>query len=106
MPGQPTPTSNWRCRQSSADKKAAAANPATCHRAISGKSSPLEAPARRINQILRERRGISADTAMRLARYFHGEAQAWMNLQARYDLRRAEISKGRRIRSEVKPSRS
>src|SRR5207302_4013450 len=45
MPGQPTPTSDWRCRQSSADKKAAAADPATCHRAISGKSSPLEAPA-------------------------------------------------------------
>ena len=66
----------------------------------------LRVPAPRINQILRERRGISADTAMRLARYFHGEAQAWMNLQARYDLRRAEISKGRRIRSEVKPSRS
>jgi len=49
---------------------------------------------------------VLRDTAMRLARYFHGEAQAWMNLQARYDLRRVEISKGRRIRSEVKPSRS
>src|SRR5437762_13797584 len=66
----------------------------------------LNVPAPRINEIVRERRGISADTAMRLARYFGGDAQAWMNLQARYDLRRAEISKGRRIRSEVKPSRS
>lgn len=66
----------------------------------------LRVPAPRINEIVRERRGISADTAMRLARYFHGEAQAWMNLQARYDLRLAEIANGRRIRSEVKASRS
>jgi addiction module HigA family antidote len=66
----------------------------------------LRVPAPRINEIVRERRGISADTAMRLARYFHGEAQAWMNLQARYDLRLAEIANGRRIRNEVKASRS
>jgi antitoxin HigA-1 len=66
----------------------------------------LRVPAARISEILRERRGISADMAIRLARYFHGEAQAWMNLQARYDLRLAEIANGRRIRSEVKPSRS
>ena len=66
----------------------------------------LRVPAPRINEIVRERRGISADTAMRPPRYFHGEAQAWMNLQARYDLRLAEIANGRRIRSEVKASRS
>ena len=66
----------------------------------------LRVPAPRISEIVRERRGISADTAMRLARYFHGEAQAWMNLQARYDLRLAEIANGGRIRSEVKASRS
>jgi antitoxin HigA-1 len=66
----------------------------------------LRVPAPRINEIVRERRGISADTAMRLARYFQGEAQAWMNLQARYDLRLAEIANGRRIRSEVKAGRS
>jgi addiction module HigA family antidote len=66
----------------------------------------LHVPAPRITEILRERRGISADTAMRLARYFHGEAQAWVNLQARYDLRLAEIAKGKSIRSQVKPSRS
>ncbi len=66
----------------------------------------LHVPAARINEILRERRGISADTAMRLARYFHGEAHAWLNLQALYDLRVAEIAKGKRIRREVKPSRT
>ena len=66
----------------------------------------LRVPAARINEIVRGRRGISADTAMRLARYFHGEAQAWVNLQARYDLRLAEIAYGKKIRGEVKPSRS
>lgn len=66
----------------------------------------LRVPAARISEIVRERRGISADTAMRLARYFRGEAQAWVNLQARYDLRVAEIANGKKIRSEVEPSRS
>jgi addiction module HigA family antidote len=66
----------------------------------------LRVPAARIHAIVQGRRGISADTAMRLARYFHGEAQAWMNLQARYDLRRAEIVSGKKIRKEVKPGRS
>lgn len=66
----------------------------------------LQVPAARIRAIVQGRRGISADTAMRLARYFHGEAQAWMNLQARYDLRRAEIAIGEKIRKVVKPGRS
>lgn len=42
--------------------------------------------AARVNEIVRERRGISADTALRLARYFGTDAQSWMNLQQRYDL--------------------
>ncbi len=66
----------------------------------------LHVPAARVHAIVRGRRRISTDTAMRLARYFHGEAQAWLNLQALYDLRLAEIAKGKRISSEVKPSRS
>lgn len=44
----------------------------------------------RINDIARERRGITADTALRLARYFGGDAQSWLNLQAAFDLRMAE----------------
>jgi addiction module HigA family antidote len=52
----------------------------------------LHVPAPRINDIVRERRGITADTAMRLARYFGGDVQSWMNLQAIYDLRLAETS--------------
>ncbi|MDO4775820.1 MAG: HigA family addiction module antitoxin [Cardiobacteriaceae bacterium] len=48
----------------------------------------LHVPATRINDIVRERRGITADTALRLARYFGGDAQSWMNLQSAYDLKR------------------
>lgn len=48
-------------------------------------SKALRVPAPRINDIVRERRGVSADTAMRLARYFGGDARSWLNLQAAYD---------------------
>ena len=54
------------------------------------------APAR-INEIVRERRGISADTALRLARYFNTDVQSWLNLQANYDLQCAEDAAGRSI---------
>ena len=57
----------------------------------------------RINDIVRERRGISADTALRLARYFGTDARSWMNLQAAYDLRVAEISQAKRIAETVRP---
>ena len=63
----------------------------------------LHVPAPRINDIVRERRGVSADTAMRLARYFGGDARSWLNLQALYDLRLAEIANARRIEREVMP---
>ena len=46
----------------------------------------------RINDIARERRGITADTTLRLARYFGGDAQSWLNLQTAFDLRLAEQS--------------
>lgn len=65
----------------------------------------LHVPAPRINDIVRERRGITADTAMRLARYFGGDAQSWLNLQTIYDLRIAERSSGRKIEREVVPAR-
>ena len=47
----------------------------------------LSVPATRIHEIVNERRGISADTAERLARYFGGDAVSWLNLQATYDLK-------------------
>lgn len=64
----------------------------------------LRVPAPRVNDIVLERRGITADTAMRLARYFGGDAQSWLNLQAIYDLRVAERISGRKIEREVVPA--
>lgn len=64
----------------------------------------LNVPAPRINDIARERRGITADTAMRLARYFGGDARSWLNLQAAYDLRVAEIENAKRIEREIVPA--
>src|ERR1700761_7178468 len=61
-------------------------------------------PPPRINDIVRQRRGVTADTAMRLARYFGGDPRSWLNLQAAYDLRLAEISNARRILREVSPA--
>ena len=61
----------------------------------------LKVPAPRVNDVLRGRRGISADTALRLARYFDTTPQFWLNLQTAYDLRVAEAAAGRRIAREV-----
>ncbi len=47
----------------------------------------LQVPAPRINDVAREKRGVSADTALRLARYFGNSAEFWMGLQADYDLK-------------------
>jgi addiction module HigA family antidote len=66
-------------------------------------ANALRVPPPRINDIIRERRGISADTAMRLARHFGGDARSWLNLQAAYDLRVAEIKNARRIEREIRP---
>ena len=52
----------------------------------------ISVPARRINEIVHGKRGITADTALRLARYFDTSERFWMNLQMRYDL---EVEKGR-----------
>ena len=64
----------------------------------------LNVPAPRINDIVRQRRGISADTALRLARYFGGDARSWLNLQTAYDLRVAELAVAKRIAREVLPA--
>ena len=51
----------------------------------------------RINEIVRERRGITADTALRLARYFNTDARSWINLQSNYDIECAQAEAGRAI---------
>ena len=59
-------------------------------------------PALRISQIVNGKRSITADTAMRLARYFGTSPDVWLRLQARYDLEIAQIEYGDRIEQEVK----
>ena len=61
----------------------------------------LNVPTPRVNDIVRQRRGVSADTAMRLARYFGGNARSWMNLQTSYELRVAELANSKRIKREI-----
>ena len=63
----------------------------------------LKVPANRINDIVRDRREISADTALRLARYFGTTARFWLNAQAAYNLSKAESEDGGRIASQVRP---
>lgn len=63
-------------------------------------------PARRINEIVKGMRAISADTALRLGSYFDMEAQFWMNLQGRYDLQRAEVELAERLEREVTPRKA
>lgn len=63
----------------------------------------LRVPASRVNDIVLERRGVSADTALRLTRCFGGDAQSWLNLQSIYDLRTAEIASAKTISAEVEP---
>ena len=63
----------------------------------------INAPRSRVNDIVLARRGITADTAFRLARYFGTTPDFWINLQARYDLDAAERKLRRRIEREVRP---
>ncbi len=63
----------------------------------------LNVPPRRINEIVLEKRGITAETALRLARYFGTSAEMWTGLQADYDLRLVRYEKARRIEREVEP---
>lgn len=63
----------------------------------------ISVPQRRIGQIVHGKRAISADTALRLARYFEVEPEFWMNLQARFDLKVAEAALGSRLKAEVRP---
>jgi addiction module HigA family antidote len=59
--------------------------------------------ARRINEIVQEKRGITADSALRLARYFGTSAQFWLGLQAEYDLDIATDRLGERLEREIRP---
>lgn len=63
----------------------------------------LRVPAPRINDIARERRAITADTALRLARYFGTSAELWLGLQSDYDMKVTLAEHGDRINQDVAP---
>ena len=60
-------------------------------------------PTNRITAILKEQRGVTADTALRLSRYFGTTPMLWLNLQKTFELRRAEIESGAEITDRVQP---
>ena len=61
----------------------------------------ISVPPRRINEVVRGQRSISADTALRLARYFRTTERFWLNLQTRYDLEVVKDRLGNRLEREV-----
>jgi addiction module HigA family antidote len=63
----------------------------------------LRVPATRINDIVNERRGITADTALRLSRYFGTTPKFWTNMQASWELEVAEDQLGNAVRRDVLP---
>ena len=69
-------------------------------------SRALGVPVNRITMILNGQRGVSADTALRLARYFGTTPQLWLNLQKTWELRLAEIETGHEITERVTPRQS
>ena len=66
-------------------------------------SKALHVPAGRVNDIVLERRGVTPDTPLRLARYFGGDAQSWLNLQQSYDLKLTQKQKAKQIEAEIEP---
>jgi len=63
----------------------------------------LRVPTTRIGDLVKERRSVTADTALRLSRYFGTTAQFWLNLQSSYDLSRAMVALGTKIKRDVHP---
>ena len=70
---------------------------------VNALANALRVPATRLHEIIKERRSITPDTALRLARYFGGDAQSWLNLQTAYDLRVAKKNALPTIEREVFP---
>ena len=74
-----------------------------CGLSQNGLARALNVPPRRVNENVLEKRGISADTSSRLARYFGTSAEMWAGLQADYDLRLARYQKQKEIERDVAP---
>jgi len=63
----------------------------------------LRVPAPRINDVVREKRGVSVDTALRLARFFNNTPEFWLNLQISYDLKVTKSKKAAEIEHDITP---
>ena len=70
---------------------------------VNALANALHVPATRLHEIVKCRRAITADTALRLARYFGGDPQSWMNLQVSYELRKVARESGKTIEKQVAP---
>lgn len=70
---------------------------------VNALSTMLHVPATRMNEIVRERRGITPDTALRLAAFFGGDPTSWLNLQQAYDLKITEAKVAKLIAKEIRP---
>ncbi len=73
---------------------------------VNALAAALHVPANRISAIVKNQRGITADTALRLALYFGNTPEFWMNLQQNYELARARREKLGDIRNQVKPRKA
>ncbi len=63
----------------------------------------LRVPAPRVNDLVREKRGISVDTALRLARFFNNNPEFWLNLQIAYDVKIARANRAAEIERDIRP---
>ena len=70
---------------------------------VNALAKALDVPTSRMNDIVRERRGVSADTALRLERYFGSDAQSWLNMQTAYDLKIAQKTVSKTIAKAISP---
>jgi addiction module HigA family antidote len=70
---------------------------------VNALSLALRVPATRMAAIVKEKRAVTADTALRLARLFRTSPELWLNLQTMHDLTKARVERGSRIEREVSP---
>ena len=70
---------------------------------VNALAKALDVPTSRMNDIVRQRRGVSADTALRLERYFGSDAQGWLNLQTAFDLKVAQKGAAKAIAKAILP---
>lgn len=70
---------------------------------VNALAKALDVPTSRMNDIVHERRGVSADTALRLERFFGSDAQGWLNMQTAYDLKIAQKAAAKAIERGIVP---